>query len=176
MYRRILVPIDGSEQAQRGLEVACAIAEHDKAKLILLCITELAVSYEMAEAAIQEGLLRPTDFHQFLETLDYTSIAPALSEATREMVFSKLVEKIADAIVERGSTFAEGEDVPEVLSLVRSGDPATEILAAAESNDVGLIVMGSEGVVGRSKLLYPSVAEAVHAGASCPCLVLYDAD
>jgi len=174
MYKRILVPVDGSEQAQKGLEVACAIAEHDKAKLILLCIAEPAVSYEMAESAIQGGLLRPTDFRQFLDTLDYTSIAPAQSEATREMVFSKLVERIAGEVVEKGTAFAQGEDVPEILSLVRSGVPATEIVASAKENDVGLIVMASGGVVGRSQLLYPSIAEAVRSEASCPCLFLYD--
>lgn len=35
MYSRILVPIDGTEIGQQGLELACVFADHHNSKLIL---------------------------------------------------------------------------------------------------------------------------------------------
>jgi len=49
-----------------------------------------------------------------------------------------------------------------------SGDPATEIVHLAESEDVDLIVMGTHGRTGLKRLLMGSVAEAVVRRANCP--------
>jgi nucleotide-binding universal stress UspA family protein len=48
------------------------------------------------------------------------------------------------------------------------GDPATEIVALAEEENVDLIVMGTHGRTGIKRLLMGSVAEAVVRRASCP--------
>ena len=38
MYSRVLVPIDGGEQASAGLKLACLVAEPYKSRVILLCV------------------------------------------------------------------------------------------------------------------------------------------
>ncbi|MDN0073517.1 universal stress protein [Crenobacter sp. SG2303] len=59
MYQRILVPIDGSETAQRGLEEAIALASRLGAKIRLFHVVDsLAVYVGMADqAALDEGRL-----------------------------------------------------------------------------------------------------------------------
>jgi nucleotide-binding universal stress UspA family protein len=52
------------------------------------------------------------------------------------------------------------------------GDPAFEILRAAEKYDANLIVMGTHGRGGLSRLLMGSVAGAVTRKAKCPVLTL----
>jgi nucleotide-binding universal stress UspA family protein len=52
------------------------------------------------------------------------------------------------------------------------GDPATEILQAAKDVQADLIVMGTHGRAGASRVLMGSVAEQVLRRASCPVLTV----
>ena len=54
----------------------------------------------------------------------------------------------------------------------RSGDPDKEILRAAESLGVGLIVMGSRGLGAISRMLMGSISDSVVRHAHCPVLVM----
>ena len=57
---------------------------------------------------------------------------------------------------------------------VSDGDPATEILHMAHEMNCDLIVMGTHGRKGLSRLLMGSVAEEVLRKAQCPVLVVKD--
>lgn len=61
------------------------------------------------------------------------------------------------------------ENVPFEHHLV-TGDPASAICHLAETEGVDLIVLGTHGRTGLSRLLMGSVAEAVVRRASCPVL------
>jgi nucleotide-binding universal stress UspA family protein len=52
------------------------------------------------------------------------------------------------------------------------GDPASAIVSAAESEGADLIVMGTHGRTGLTRLLMGSVAEAVVRRAPCPVLTV----
>ena len=54
----------------------------------------------------------------------------------------------------------------------RSGEPDKEILRAAESLGVGLIVMGSRGLGALSRMLMGSISDSVVRHAHCPVLVM----
>ena len=60
-------------------------------------------------------------------------------------------------------------DVPCEYQLI-AGDPATAVVRLAEKEGVDLIVMGTHGRAGLSRLLMGSVAEAVVRRAKCPVL------
>ncbi len=51
-----------------------------------------------------------------------------------------------------------------------TGEPATAIVRLAEDEEVDLIVMGTHGRTGLSRLLMGSVAEAIVRRATCPVL------
>jgi nucleotide-binding universal stress UspA family protein len=53
-----------------------------------------------------------------------------------------------------------------------TGDPATTIVKFAEEKDVDMIVMGTHGRTGLSRLLMGSVAESVVGRSKCPVLTL----
>jgi nucleotide-binding universal stress UspA family protein len=60
--------------------------------------------------------------------------------------------------------------VPVQYRLI-TGDPADAIVRLAEEDDVDLIVLGSHGRTGLTRLLMGSVAEAIVRKAHCPVLV-----
>jgi nucleotide-binding universal stress UspA family protein len=62
-------------------------------------------------------------------------------------------------------------DVPCDHYLI-TGDPATAIVRFAEDEDIDIIVMGTHGRTGLSRLLMGSVAESVVGRAKCPVLTL----
>jgi nucleotide-binding universal stress UspA family protein len=61
---------------------------------------------------------------------------------------------------------------PSVLEFLPVGDPAIEIVKAAREWPADLIVVGSHGRQGVSRMLLGSVAEAVTRHAPCPVLVI----
>ena len=60
-------------------------------------------------------------------------------------------------------------DVPYVHRLI-TGDPANAIARLVENDKIDMIVMGTHGRTGLSRLLMGSVAEAVVRRAKCPVL------
>jgi nucleotide-binding universal stress UspA family protein len=66
----------------------------------------------------------------------------------------------------------DGDSKSPVESQLRRGDPAAEILDVAAGLPSDLIVMGSHGRTGLSRLLIGSVAESVLRGADCPVLMV----
>src|SRR5262249_34495537 len=60
-------------------------------------------------------------------------------------------------------------------SMVRSGVPADEIMAAAEAERADMIVMGTHGRTGLSHVLVGRVAETVVRHAPCPVLTIREA-
>lgn len=61
-------------------------------------------------------------------------------------------------------------DVPVEYRLI-TGDPADAVVRLAEEDDIDLIVPGSHGRTGLSRLLMGRVAEAIVRKAHCPVLV-----
>ena len=55
------------------------------------------------------------------------------------------------------------------------GDPATAIVETAEKEDADMIVLGTHGRTGLTRLLMGSVAEAVVRRANCPVLTIKQA-
>lgn len=83
-------------------------------------------------------------------------------------------EPIADetALMERLSKLQATDPALKVERHVRRGDPAAEVLQMIQECNCDLIVMGTHGRTGLSRLLVGSVAEAVLRKATCPVLTV----
>ena len=77
-----------------------------------------------------------------------------------------LEKKLAELVTEEvhGQVLAD--------SLVRSGSPAIEIIAAAKELDADVIVISTHGYTGLTHVFLGSVAEHVVRRAPCPVLVV----
>ena len=133
-----------------------------------------------------QTILHPTDYS---ERSDYAfRIACSLARDYRAKLVllhvalrSVTIEGEA-AIAPRSEEYFQGEldklesvSVPagiRVERFVREGDPAGEILRAAQFTNADLIVMGTHGRTGLSRLLMGSVAEQVLRKAPCPVLTV----
>ena len=148
MYQRILVPIDGSAISQRGLDEACAIAAKLGSTLRLIHVTDDA-SVVTATAGYASNI---------------DELLQSLADAGEQI--------LADA---RRCVDAQKLTVETVLRHCGTGRVADVILQEASQWPADLIVIGTHGRRGASRLLLGSDAEQVLRSAPVPVLLVRDA-
>ncbi|HUK63722.1 MAG TPA: universal stress protein, partial [Dongiaceae bacterium] len=85
-------------------------------------------------------------------------------------VFESARQWAADALAKRVTELAaEGLTA---RSVVRSGEPADEIVRLADEEHADMIVMGTQGRTGLERLMLGSVAERVIRRSRCPVLTV----
>ncbi len=139
-----------------------------------------------------QRILCPTDFSHFTDAaLSYASSLAAESGATLYIVYVDEFREAGAALGEPPFAYtaplvvADRSDLRRQLKQVRptllhvkcehrylEGIPVREIVAFAEREQIDLIVMGSHGRTGLSRIVMGSVAEGVARRASCPVLIV----
>ena len=140
--KRILVPLDFSEQSLRALAYAKTIAKPFAASLDLLHV--VPNPYVADPSGLYTPL--PQNFLDDLERDARTRLDESLPTDERSALRAR--------------------------SLVTVGDPLLEIVSCAHSEHIDLIVMGTHGRTGISHLFLGSVAERVVRTAPCPVLTV----
>jgi nucleotide-binding universal stress UspA family protein len=142
MYKRILIATDGSDRSKKAAEEGVELAKALGAQVVALNVVNEVV---VASAVRQLG-------------------------SDRKDVESKLKtagQKAVDEIKKMGD--AAGVKVDTVI---RIGAPANDVIDVAGAEKADLIVMGSHGESGASKLLIGSVVQKVLYWATIPVLVV----
>ncbi|WP_158385681.1 universal stress protein [Candidatus Nitrososphaera evergladensis] len=151
--QRILVPIDGSEPAFDAASLAITIARRfDGAQLYLLHVVHI---------------------DQILRALGIHSTSESYSKVVDEQVTK--ARKEADKWFERISKEAEAQEGMKITNIDVKGTSlsiAGEIVDYAEKNNIDLIVIGTRGLGGFTKLLMGSVATGVVNYAPCSVLTV----
>ena len=101
----------------------------------------------------------------------YLGIAQAVSGMNAARTLEHEQRRQTEAWLEQYVS-AVGFGPNEATLRIESGDPATAIVAAQRGGDFDLLVIGSRGAGGVSRMLLGSVASGVVRGASCPVLVV----
>lgn len=151
MYKRILVPLDGSARAERILPHVQHLAVQDKATVILLYVVE-------------QGMLPFTP-----------GIGMAATPAPQEMEL--YWQSLKDAEKE-GAEYLKGQagvleqQKIKTETLVMRGDPVSSIVQTAEEQKADLIAMSSHGRSGLERVFYGSVTSGVLQKVDRPLLLI----
>jgi nucleotide-binding universal stress UspA family protein len=143
MYKKILVPTDGSEASQQAVATAIEIARLAAAEIVALSVAE-PYPLVSAEAAMAIDL--------------------GVESEQRERVAREIVDRVAEA------ARATGISCQTVVAY--STLPHEAIMETATANQCDLIFMGAHGRRGLSRLLAGSVTQNVLAHASIAVMVL----
>ena len=144
MYKRILLPLDGSALAESALPLARRLTVSADGVLYLVQAVEInthavPAGYEFGVSYIEES-------------------------------YRKQRERASEYIAGRqGALRAEGV---RTASEVRVGNPAEIIIETAEREAIDLIVMTTHGYRGLTRWMLGSVAERVLRHAPCPVLIV----
>jgi len=144
MYQRILVPIDGSKTSEQALHAAIKLAG-SKAKLHLIYVLEETYPLDAEGYAF----------------IDYAALQEAVRH-TGERSLAQATEQVrkSGATAETALLEAGGERIASVID------------SEARNWQAELIVIGTHGRSGLSRLLLGSVAEGVVRMASVPVLLV----
>lgn len=144
MYQRILVPIDGSETSERALQEAIKLGDSAAQFRLLYVVEEI---YSLG-----------TEGYEFI---DYDALQQAV-RTSGERILAQAAEKM-----QRAGKRAE-------VALLETGGQrvANVIEGEARRWQADLIVIGTHGRSGLSRLLMGSVAEGVMRVASVPVLLI----
>jgi nucleotide-binding universal stress UspA family protein len=135
-------------------------------------VTRILIAYDGSDES--RRALRSASRLVAGDVVSVISVAPALIEAPRTADFTDPTSEPAvhrTQLEEARAIVAETSGVePETIEAV--GNPAAEIIAAAEARDVELIVIGRHGQHTVARFLMGSVADRVVRHATCDVLVV----
>ena len=156
MYDKILVPLDGSEQAHSAFIHAIEIAKKFNSDIEILHVISFT--------------------EQFVAFTPY----PSTGVDSESTVPVKWMEDYLSKVEENSQKMLEeakklglrlGPDV-KILTKILRGSPGSTIVSEAEDEKFNLIVLGSRGLGGLQDLLLGSVSNHVVNSAKIPVLVV----
>lgn len=143
MYEEILVPLDGSELAEAALPHARALAKAYDARVTLLNVIEPTALY--TQPGFGPILSSGIDIEDEIERA------------------KEYLSGVADHLKMEGI---------DTRTIVREGDPASEVVDYAAANHEDIIVMSTHGRSGIQRWVYGSVADKVLRSAEVPVLLI----
>jgi nucleotide-binding universal stress UspA family protein len=144
-YRRLLVPLDGSQRAECVLPLATALARFHGSQLLLAHL-----------------VCRPEIPRRVPLTQVETELVSELTERNR-LVASSYLEQIRSQL-----------SVDVESRLLVSDDIAATLHELVEQEDVAMVVLGAHGYSGRTKWPYGSVALSFIVYGTTPLLIVQD--
>jgi len=141
-YKKILLPLDGSERAETSIEAAVPLASAFDGEIILLGVID--VSHGIYD--VYSDAFSPVDLRAQVEG----SMSSALKRAQAKIEKKQIKTRF----------------------FLKPGIPHDEIAELAAGEKIDLIIMTTHARKGLSHLLLGSVTEKVIRTAPCPVLVL----
>jgi nucleotide-binding universal stress UspA family protein len=174
MIKKILVPTDGSDHANKAVDLAADLASKYDAELVILHVLLHNTSvYDLK--ALGENLNAPAEVIDELERVAKAMVdasgtgyggpifLPASPETLRE---------IGNLVCDSAKQRAASRSVSKVAAHIADGGAADAILEAAEKENVDMIVMGSRGLGKIADLLMGSVSHRVSHMSKCTCITV----
>lgn len=153
MFKRVLVPLDGSELAEGVLPHAAAVARRFKSEIVLLQVIE-PLSRVVAETAPM--------------TAEASGAAPTISVRAAEEQYER---ERADAMAYLKRVKGRVRGVRTRLEVI-DGTPGEAIVAYARERRADIIAMSTHGRGGLARLVYGSVADHVLRHSTTPLLLV----
>jgi nucleotide-binding universal stress UspA family protein len=173
MIKTIVVPTDGSEHANKAVEMAGEIAAKFDARVIILqALLHHTGTADLKQLCDDIGV--DEEVKSKIENLENAMLeASAATYAPVPLpVPAEVLRKIGDRITEQAQQVLKDKGVTQIATQVIDGNPADNIIAAAEHENADLIVMGRRGLGDIAGLLMGSVSHKVSHVADCACLTV----
>ncbi|KZK06960.1 MULTISPECIES: universal stress protein [Lactococcus] len=150
-YKKILIAIDGSEQAEAALKEAITLCKRDNAQLFVLHATDKNSIY----AAGNPVPVVP---------------APAIPVVPAVPILEESADNEAKEVLEKASAIINNEVKFEEIRV--DGSAKNEIVDFAKEHEIDMIVMGSSGKGALDRMLLGSTAVYVVKHAPCSVTII----
>lgn len=165
--KEILVPYDNSEFSKKALEYAADLAEmafltSKNKQIVKITLLHIIQDIPMTKSYFGGSVRQPTG-----EVLPF-------SEHTMT-VYDEIIRNMRKIIEEQKEKYKSKEGI-HIEPLILSGNPSSQIIEYADKNNVDVVVIGSKGQKGISKVIkglgLGSVSRNVSEKVSCPIVII----
>jgi len=174
MFRKIIVPVDGSDHARKAIDVASRLADPKGGRIVLVHVLQKSLDNPaIAREARVEGT-DPAAYGPERPRIEAPPLGPAalgLPHDNPELVHDTL-QRTGQAILDHAESAARAAGAPQVDTVMAEGDPAREITGEAERQDADAIVLGSRGRSDIAGLVFGSVSHKVLHMADRTCVAV----
>jgi nucleotide-binding universal stress UspA family protein len=155
MFKRLLIPLDGSRFGSRAIRYAADVAQKFSAEIVLLQVVKPATPVPVS-STVAPGMGSPQSAEIAMET--------ALDVEKRERAHARryLRRKVSDL---------ESRNIKASYQVL-VGDPAQSIMDFADKKKTDLVVMTTHGKSGLKRAIMGSVADSVIRESGKPVLVV----
>jgi nucleotide-binding universal stress UspA family protein len=143
MFKRILVPVDGSTTAQLAVEKALGLAQKFDSLVSVIYI---------------------------IDPYPFTGVGTDFAYGQTEYLSAATAE--GNAAISAAKTQLEAAGIAVETAVIEAHATWRGVVQTAQDQQADLIVMGSHGRSGLEKLVLGSVTQAVLAHTNCPVLVV----
>jgi len=174
MIDKILLAVDGSENAKRAIDIAAELASKLNADLFILHVLmhgrppEEFVHMAEVEHLVKEAHSIVSPGRTYVPGSHPELLGGDATDGRTARIISVLGEKIAASAKARCAE----QGVKNIKTSVRTGDYAEEILNAAKEFKVDMIVIGSRGLGLLKSTVLGSVSQKVLHHAQCSVLTV----
>ena len=152
MFEKVIVPLDGSDLAERVLPMAAAISAKVGGKLILIhAVESVAQRMVTAPSVFEAPSAAATNFDLMQQAVDAEK---ETTKAYLSSVKSRYAGQVAD-----------------IEAVIIDGDAAHSIVGYARQINADLIAMSTHGRGGLGRLVFGSVADAILRSSRVPVLM-----
>jgi len=146
MFKKILVPIDGSERGYEALKLACEVSKKFDSEIHILSVYRHHSLMESSISMVRGGV-------------EFENLEDILGSYAQELV-------------EVGKKIAIDSGLTKVKGFTRCGQIAKQILNIAKKNENDLIVIGKQGTGDLSGYLLGGTSHKISGLAKVPVLVV----
>lgn len=151
MYKKILVPIDGSEPSKHALKSAMEFALKWDAELLVISV------------------IPPVPAHIYSEISNFTLYTRMIGLEEYDNAIELAHVKV---LLEAENTLKESHPELKITTILTKGYVSTRIMEIAEEEDVDLIVMGCRGLSGIKSWFLGGVSRTVVEHCKKPILIV----
>lgn len=174
MIGKFLVAIDGSESANKALDLAIELAGHINAALAIISVASQEPLREgeiqFARAEFKEDL--PQASGVFTPLMAKSNAVAGTLAMADPAAGTRVREAISQRLLGMASERARQKGLARVSTRLAGGDPANEILATAREEKADIIAMGTRGLGAVKGLVMGSVSQKVVQHAACSVITV----
>jgi nucleotide-binding universal stress UspA family protein len=171
MFKKILLPTDGSGHAKKAANIAGDLAGKYDAELVLLHV--------LLRDHLDEGLRHYAQIERRAGSRPLSEAVASIPEGRFPVSMipanggdtdDEVLSAVAEHVLRAAADTAKKCGAKRLRTLTEDGDPARRILQRAEAEGADLIVMGSRGFSDLKSLVVGSVSHKVSHLALCPVM------
>ncbi len=173
MFKSIVVAFDGSDNANKALEIAVKLAGEGQATLGIIYVIDvnhMKVPDELRRMGEIEHVIEPVS--RLMVNLKDAPLSLLDGMERTSTDSTKVLVEYGEFLLTQAVECAQRLGIQQVEHKAALGDVATEIVAYAADRNADLIVTGSRGFGKLKSLLLGSTSHKITQLAECSCLTV----